>query len=308
MHPEPASGRPLLEQAASWLLEVLSRLFGPIPGSKVHDEAFCKAVKDRNDELNKPEGQRDAALLQELTEQMLRLRLERCQVRGKGLLPARRRPHRPIRPALCRAQRLICLAMQCGLTGSAGWLPTLQVLQRDFRASHLVFSQPPDCKCCSDCLVVRQRLAACCQATAAWYDSWEQITSQQLQAVQRGEPPPALPVPPFELQLPPGVPEQLPPSVDRCSRCQHNLDYVCGLGLAWRLRGRGVAPWQQFCNRRRLWPGLRLWSACPSAMAVLVEQAAMQSSRLSHRPWVPQLPAVHAQGATLASGESGTWG
>ncbi|KAL4420889.1 hypothetical protein ABPG77_001230 [Micractinium sp. CCAP 211/92] len=187
MHPEPASRRPLLEQAASWLLEVLSRLFGPIPGSKVHDEAFCKAVKDRNDELNKPEGQRDAALLQELTEQMLRLRLERCQV-----------------------------------------------LQRDFRASHLVFSQPPDCKCCSDCLVVRQRLAACCQATAAWYDSWEQITSQQLQAVQRGEPPPALPVPPFELQLPPGVPEQLPPSVDRCSRCQHNLDYYMHREQHWQ--------------------------------------------------------------------------
>ncbi|KAL4423334.1 hypothetical protein ABPG77_006129 [Micractinium sp. CCAP 211/92] len=104
-------------------------------------------------------------------------------------------------------------------------LERCQVLQQSFRASHQLFSQPPDRECCSDCLLVRQRLAASFQATAAYYESWEQITSQQLQAIQRGEPAPAMPVPRFELHLPPGVPEQLPPSVDRCSRCQHNLDY-----------------------------------------------------------------------------------
>ena len=81
---EPTSA---LERAASWLLEVLSWLFWPIPGSKVHDEAFCRAVKERNDELEKPEGERDEAVLLELTERMLRLQLERCQESNKGVVP-----------------------------------------------------------------------------------------------------------------------------------------------------------------------------------------------------------------------------
>ncbi|KAL4421158.1 hypothetical protein ABPG77_000793 [Micractinium sp. CCAP 211/92] len=115
--------------------------------------------------------------------------------------------------------------MQCVSQGKAGWLATMQVLQRGLRESHQMFLQPPKCECCSDCQRVRQRLAASFQSMAAWYECWEHITSQQLQAVRRGEPPPAMPFPHFELQLLPGVPEQLPPSVDRCFRCQHNLDY-----------------------------------------------------------------------------------
>ncbi len=81
MYPETDS---VLERAASWLLEVLSWLFGPIPGSNAHLDAFDRVVKQRNDELEKPEGQgqKDEAVLLELTERMLRLQLERCQVRN----------------------------------------------------------------------------------------------------------------------------------------------------------------------------------------------------------------------------------
>ncbi len=149
-------------------------------------------------------------------------------------------PCRRLSPARCRPA---CAGRKAQLPDPAVQLThprrmvsqNLQMLQRDLRASYLAFSQPPNRECCGDCLLVRQRLAACFQATAAWYECLKQITSQQLQAVQRGEPAPALPVPRFELHMPPGVPEQLPPSMDRCFRCQHNLDYVRGLGLALRL-------------------------------------------------------------------------
>ncbi|KAL4451744.1 hypothetical protein ABPG75_007408 [Micractinium tetrahymenae] len=171
-----------LDRAASWLLEGLSWLFGPIPGSQAHVDAFCRAVKQRNEELSKPEAQRDEVRLQELTKQMLRLQAERCQS-----------------------------------------------LQQEFKASQHMFLQPPPAECCSDVLRVRQRAAATCQAAAAWYKAWEMITIEQLQVVEQGEPAPALPLPPFKLRLPEGVPEQLPPSTDRCSRCQHCLDHYLHL-------------------------------------------------------------------------------
>ncbi|KAL4451754.1 hypothetical protein ABPG75_007416 [Micractinium tetrahymenae] len=171
-----------LERAASWLREALSWLFGPIPGSDAHWQAFCRTVKQRNEELSKAEGQRDEVRLQELTKQMLRLQAERSQC-----------------------------------------------LQRQFQANQHVFLQPPRSECCNDCLLVRQRVAAACQAAAAWYKAWELITIEQLQVVEQGKPPPAMPVPPFKLRLPEGVPEQLPPSTDRCSRCQHYLDYYLDL-------------------------------------------------------------------------------
>ncbi len=100
------------------------------------------------------------------------------------------------------------------------------MLHRQYQASHQEPLQPRLNECCSDCLRVRQRLAATCQAAAAWYEACSLRASQQLQVVEQGEPLPELPLPPFELQLPEGVPEEPPPSVDRCSRCQTLLDHV----------------------------------------------------------------------------------
>ncbi|KAL4424480.1 hypothetical protein ABPG77_006789 [Micractinium sp. CCAP 211/92] len=99
-----------------------------------------------------------------------------------------------------------------------------QVLHRRFRATQLKFQQPPLEECCADCVRVHQRLTAVCQAAAAWFGAASLRANQQLQAVERGEPLPAVPLPPFKLQLPEGVAEELPPSLDRCSRCQNMLN------------------------------------------------------------------------------------
>lgn len=107
-----------------------------------------------------------------------------------------------------------------------------------------MFLKPPPTECCTDCVRVRQRLAAVCQACAVWYEASSVRASKQLQAVEQGEPVPAMPLPPFEVQLPEGVPEELPPSVDRCSSCQDLLDHVRLLGEARGFEGRGLASVQ----------------------------------------------------------------
>ncbi|KAL4419500.1 hypothetical protein ABPG77_002286 [Micractinium sp. CCAP 211/92] len=169
------SGHP---RADSWLLKIVNWLFGPVPGSQAHVDLFFDTVRLRNEELRKPEGQRDEARLLQLTKQKLRLEAERHQV-----------------------------------------------IHRQFQAAQLNFLKPPPRECCTDCVGVRQRLAAVCRACAAWYEAASLRASQQLQMVEEGDSEPAMPLPLFELQLPEGVPEELPPSLDRCSSCQNLLDH-----------------------------------------------------------------------------------
>ncbi len=71
--------------AASWLLESLSWLFGPFPGSRAHVDLYFETVRLRHEELRKPEGERNEPRLLHLTKKMLRLESERTQVsRGCG--------------------------------------------------------------------------------------------------------------------------------------------------------------------------------------------------------------------------------
>ncbi|KAL4441507.1 hypothetical protein ABPG77_002011 [Micractinium sp. CCAP 211/92] len=78
---------------------------------------------------------------------------------------------------------------------------------------------------------VRQRCAASCEARVAWFTAWEYITSRRLEALEQGHPYPPLILPHLELQLPDGLPEEPPPSIDRCSACQQMLDQARLSGL-----------------------------------------------------------------------------
>ena len=70
----------------SWVLQGLARLFigEPTPGTPEHREALFRCIKERNDELAKPPGQRDEARLLELSKRVLRLRYQACQVNKSG--------------------------------------------------------------------------------------------------------------------------------------------------------------------------------------------------------------------------------
>lgn len=98
-----------------------------------------------------------------------------------------------------------------------------------------------DLGCCSDCSHVHQREAASLRAMAAWHEQWELISTLRLQALEQGHPYPPLALPYLDVQpfLPEGLPEDFPPSIDRCAACQKRLDEVrmldvrpCGLGQA----------------------------------------------------------------------------
>lgn len=67
------------ERAVAWLLEAVSLLFGPNPGSQAHVDALFDTLKQRNEELSKPAEQRDEARLLQLTRRRLRLLAERCE-------------------------------------------------------------------------------------------------------------------------------------------------------------------------------------------------------------------------------------
>lgn len=85
----------------------------------------------------------------------------------------------------------------------------------------------PSSKCCADCMRVQQRCAASCEARAQpWFTAWEYITCRCLEPLEQGHPHPPLILPHLDLRLPEGLPEELPPSIDRCSACQKMLDQV----------------------------------------------------------------------------------
>ncbi|KAL4444300.1 hypothetical protein ABPG75_012037 [Micractinium tetrahymenae] len=99
--------------------------------------------------------------------------------------------------------------------------------------------QHPGQECCADCLRVRQRGAASYEARAAWNEAWELLSIRQLQALEQGQPCPPLILPRLELHLPEGMPEELPPSIDRCSACQKMLDEYLYLEAGIRTVGEG---------------------------------------------------------------------
>lgn len=79
---------------------------------------------------------------------------------------------------------------------------------------------------------------------AEWYDQWELINTLRLQALEQGHPYPPLTLPRLDLQLhlPEGVPEDLPPSFDRCAACQSRLEEV-GARACVRACGAGASCW-----------------------------------------------------------------
>ena len=63
-------------------LSVLADLLGipPIPGTAKYRDALHRCMKQRNEELDKPAEQRDAARLLELTKRVLRMRINMFRV------------------------------------------------------------------------------------------------------------------------------------------------------------------------------------------------------------------------------------
>ena len=80
---------------------------------------------------------------------------------------------------------------------------------------------------------MNRRHAATLQATAAWYEQWEQVYRMWLQALEQGHPYPPLKLPYLEVQpfLPEGLPDDLPPNIDRCAACHTRIEQVRRHGL-----------------------------------------------------------------------------
>ena len=225
------------QQAMSGLLQALANMLGVehTPGTPEHREALFRSIKERNDELAKPLGQRDQARLLEPSKRVLRLRIQACQVSRRENAAGRLRLRlacpggvgvgvaapRGLLAAPCRgtSHTICCQAHQ------PQWRRcNLQAKKQEFRRNEEFLLQHPDLGCCSDCVRVRQRAAATSQAMAAWNEAWQLISTRRLQALEQGQPYPPLTLPYLELHLPEGLPEDLPPSIDRCATCQKELD------------------------------------------------------------------------------------
>ncbi len=90
----------------------------------------------------------------------------------------------------------------------------------------------PRLACCPDFERVHQRLLASFKARAALFQGWVRLSAEYLKALQAGQLLPPAPLPRLELQLPAGVSQEVPPSIDRCTACQDKLDTV-SRGAAW---------------------------------------------------------------------------
>lgn len=163
---------------------------------------------------------------------------------------------------------------------------TLQAKQQLLRRNADVLLQHLDLGCCRDCSRVHQREVASLHAMAAWYAEWERITTLRLQALEQGQPFPPLTLPYLELQpfLPEGVPEELPPSIDRCTACQQRLEEVRVRRLVGVREGGGAAgspaaaAWREgsstfgrlqtgICGARRPCPAALAGIATPESVA-----------------------------------------
>ena len=116
----------------------------------------------------------------------------------------------------------------------------LQAKKELLRSHRDIYLQRPAHECCAECVLVRHRAAVSCDARAAWHEAWEMISSRRLEALEQGHPLPPLTLPYLELRLPEGMPEELPPSIDRCSDCQERLEDV-------RSRSASPSGWGSRC-------------------------------------------------------------
>ena len=118
----------------------------------------------------------------------------------------------------------------------------LQAKNQLLRRNAQQLLQRLDLGCCPDCPRVHQREAASLQAMAAWHEELEQVSTLRLQALEQGRPYPPLTLPCLDLQpfLPEGLPEDFPPSIDRCAACQNRLEEV-RLQWAGRLQEQRLA-------------------------------------------------------------------
>ena len=126
----------------------------------------------------------------------------------------------------CRAQHAAAPLANSPLPPS---LPLLvQARTQELRRYADMVLQQPDLGCCRDCVRVQLRVVASLRANAAWYEEWVQISTLRLQALEQGQPYPPLTLPYLDVRpyLAEGVPEDLPPSIDRCSACQEELEEV----------------------------------------------------------------------------------
>ena len=114
---------------------------------------------------------------------------------------------------------------------------TLQAKQQLIRRNAEWLLQHLDLGCCRDCPRVHRREAASLRAMAAWYRGWEVISILRLEALEQGHPFPPLTLPYLDVQpfLPEGLPQDFPPSIDRCAACQKRLDEVRLRGLVHRV-------------------------------------------------------------------------
>ena len=80
--------------------------------------------------------------------------------------------------------------------------------------------------CCPDFVRVHQRMLASYKSRVAMNEALARECTVHLQALQEGRPPPPAPAARFKLHLPAGVPQELPPSIERCAKCQGHLEDV----------------------------------------------------------------------------------
>ena len=114
--------------------------------------------------------------------------------------------------------------------------PLVQAQAQELRRCADMVLQRQDLGCCTDCVRVALRVVASLHASAAWHEEWVRISILRLQALEQGQPYPPLTLPYVDVRpyLAEGVPEDLPPSIDRCSACQEELEEV---GVWPRLAG-----------------------------------------------------------------------
>ena len=222
----------------SWVLQALAQLVGsePAPGTPAHREAYMRSCKLLIDAMAKPPAQRDVAWMVEEAKRNMRLRGEYHQVRAQ--------PRRSRHPWLgCRALPLLpcfpraaAAPAQCLQAEAQMWRRELELWTQRLAA----WQAEPASACCPDFVRVHQRMLASLHAGASLLEAWAQQSTVRLQALQEGRPPPPAPPPRLELDLPAGLPQELPPSIDRCAVCQEHLEHVSCRGwvMVQHLSGR----------------------------------------------------------------------
>eukprot|EP00887_Chlorella_sp_A99_P001902 scaffold18.g1902.t1 len=96
-----------------------------------------------------------------------------------------------------------------------------------------------------------ERAAACCGSYADVYKKMALQSAEELEAAQQGREPRLVALARFELRIPEGQVQHMPPSIDRCAACQALLDEMMGFevlgvknseALEENYRARGLLP------------------------------------------------------------------